>query len=73
MTTVVSEFNDTDEVPIQIKFGVGGITVAGNGKSEKDFSVNDATKGFVLKSPNGHRWRLQVTNLGLVVTLDLDA
>jgi hypothetical protein len=35
-----------------------------------DVEVTDATKGVILKSPNGNRWRITVTNAGtLTVTM----
>ena len=34
-----------------------------------DIEITDFTKGFILPSPDGHRWRIQVTNAGgLTVT-----
>ena len=66
-------FDDQNDCPIQVRFGTAGITVSGQGKVAKDFEVTDSTKGLLLKSPNGHRWRLQVTNAGALVLLDLDA
>ena len=32
----------------------------------RDLEVQDATKGLVLKSPDGSRWRATISNLGAV-------
>ena len=36
-----------------------------------DVIVDDSVNGLVLKSPDGHYWRLQVSNTGVVSTTDL--
>lgn len=36
-----------------------------------DVVVDDSVNGLVLKSPDGHYWRLQVSNTGVISTTDL--
>lgn len=36
-----------------------------------DLIVDDAAHGLILKSPNGHYWRLSVSNVGVVLATDL--
>lgn len=48
----------------------GEIDVAGV-DSSSDVIVDDSTKGVVLKSPNGHYWRLTVDDNGMLATVDL--
>jgi hypothetical protein len=51
----------TSETPIlTFKFGTKVSEFAG------DVEVTDLTKGVVIKSPNGNRWRLTVSNAGAV-------
>lgn len=49
-----------------------GVTTQGplNGNNHVDLSQYD--KGLIQKSPNGHRQRLQVTDAGISVWVDLD-
>lgn len=39
--------------------------------STADFISDDAAKGLILKSPNGHYWRQTVDNSGVITTTDL--
>ena len=48
----------------------GDLDVAGL-DSSSDVIVDDPTKGVVLKSPNGHYWRLTVDDNGVLATADL--
>jgi hypothetical protein len=51
----------TSETPIlTFKFGTKVSEFSG------DVEVTDLTKGVVMKSPNGNRWRLTVSNAGVV-------
>ncbi|GAB4001459.1 hypothetical protein GCM10028807_57650 [Spirosoma daeguense] len=50
--------------PLLIK-NYGGYTDSG------DVEVTDATKGIILKSPNGTRWRVTVSNAGVLTTTSL--
>ena len=36
-----------------------------------DVVIDDSDSGLVLKSPDGHYWRFQVTDLGALTTTDL--
>jgi hypothetical protein len=50
----------------------GALDVAGNIKSSTgDIEAFTNTKGFVLKSPNGSRWRITVDNAGALATTAL--
>lgn len=37
----------------------------------QDYEVTDTTKGLILKSPNGSRWRLTIDNSGLITTTSI--
>jgi hypothetical protein len=37
----------------------------------RDVEITDLTKGYVLRSPNGSRWRLSVSNTGVVSAIAL--
>ena len=50
-----------------------GLTVRGKNASQQDVSVETLGKGIVIKSPNGHRWRLLISNSGSITGVDLDA
>lgn len=52
---------------------VVGIATVGKLGSKQDVSIDELGKGVTLKSPNGHRWRLQVTDAGNTSWVDLDA
>ena len=38
---------------------------------EEDLGFDDSGAGVILKSPDGHYWRVQVTNAGALTTTDL--
>jgi hypothetical protein len=44
-----------------------------NGKltTVKDIAIDDDTKGLILKSPDGHYWRITVDNTGALDTTDI--
>jgi hypothetical protein len=46
-----------------------GVKVRGGGNVE----IQEANRGVILRSRNGHRWRLTVTDTGVGQWLDLDA
>jgi hypothetical protein len=48
---------------------VDRITVGAD--STDDLIVDASAKGVVLKSPNGHYWRVSVSNAGALSTADL--
>jgi hypothetical protein len=37
----------------------------------RDLLVDDSSKGLILKSPDGHYWRVKVSNAGALTTTDL--
>lgn len=39
--------------------------------TKQDVIIDDNPHGLVLKSPDGHYWRLSVSNLGAISTTDL--
>lgn len=47
------------------------VDVDGNVKTTGDVELTDATKGIILKSPNGARWRVTVSDSGTLVTTPL--
>lgn len=53
-------------VPGQISF-VSGRAI----KYNNDVAVDDSGKGLLLKSPNGHYWRLTIDNAGAVTWTDI--
>lgn len=55
-----------------VNVDVAGVNVNGGGIFNGDVSVID-NKGVILRAPNGHRFRLVVSNLGMISGVDLDA
>jgi hypothetical protein len=51
--------------------GTGVVSVAGNLTASGDIEITDPTRGIILRSPNGTRWRIQVTNAGTLTTSSL--
>jgi hypothetical protein len=52
--------------------GGGGGNRWGSGvDTTDDIIIDNSDAGLVLKSPDGHYWRVQVTNLGALTTTDL--
>ena len=50
-----------------------GFAAVGKLGSRQDIAIEELGKGFIFKSPNGHRWRLLVSNSGAISGVDLDA
>lgn len=50
---------------------VGGTRITKGTDTTDDLIVDDTAKGLVLKSPDGHYWRLSVDNAGALTTTDL--
>jgi len=72
------KFRDLYLSSATIHLGDGKISSKTNGEIEvagvdstSDVIVDDPTKGVVLKSPNGHYWRLTVDDNGVLATADL--
>lgn len=43
-----------------------------SGVKTTDYIIqDDFSKGFVMKSPNGHYWQLSISNTGVISTTDL--
>jgi hypothetical protein len=49
----------------------GNINAGGTIKANSDIEVTDSTKGIILKSPNGTRYRVTVSDLGILSTASL--
>lgn len=47
-----------------VRASIDGLT--GNGTFSGDLEVSDNTKGLILKSPDGTRWRISVSNSGVI-------
>ena len=41
-------------------------------KKYNDVEFIDSSKGVLLRSENGHRWRLSINNDGALSTIDID-
>ena len=51
--------------------GGGGNRWGSGVDTTDDVIIDNSDAGLVLKSPNGHYWRFQVTDLGALTTTDL--
>jgi len=72
MPFIVENLEVGAEIIVQkITVKESGAEVKGLMKTKQDIHI-DMGKGVVLISPNGHRWRIGVTNLGQLVQTDLD-
>lgn len=58
----------TGEIETNI-FSVSGAGTVTSGKSKNQ--QTEAEVGLILKSANGHRWKIQVSDTGQLVTTDL--
>ena len=47
------------------------LDVVGNAKLSGDIEITDTTKGSILKSPNGTRWRITIDNSGNLITTSI--
>jgi hypothetical protein len=45
-----------------------GLTLTGAMSTNQDIEITDVTKGIILKSPGGTKYRITVTNAGELVT-----
>jgi len=52
-------------------YGAGGTRWVAGVDTTDDLVIDDSTSGLVLKSPDGHYWRVQITNLGVLTVTDL--
>ena len=52
---------------------VEGFKTKGKGASQQDIEIEVHGKGIVLRSPNGHRWRIVISDAGVISGVDLDA
>lgn len=43
------------------------VAMAVSQRGDKDIEITDTTKGLILKSPNGSRYRVTVNNAGVLV------
>ncbi len=43
----------------------------GQGKIAQSGDFVDCKKAVIIESPDGHRWKITVSNLGIISTLDL--
>ncbi len=55
---------------LSIGFGPGAFLVSTTGvcTSTQDIEITDTTKGYILKSPNGTRYRIKVSDVGVLTT-----
>lgn len=49
----------------------GGNRWRGGVQTTDDVIIDNSDAGVILKSPDGHYWRVQVTNFGALTTTDL--
>lgn len=56
-----------------IEIDVAGVKTLGKLASTQDIDIETLGKGLILRSPNGHRWRLLVSDTGVFSGVDLDA
>ena len=49
----------------------GNLNVTGTGTHSSDVEITDTTKGVILKSPDGTRWRITIDNTGVLTTTSL--
>lgn len=47
------------------------VTRSGKVYSEDDVGFDSSDVGVILKSPDGHYWRVQISNAGALTTTDL--
>lgn len=40
---------------------------------DSNIEITDTDKGFVVKAPNGNRWRIGVDDSGNLVTVNIDS
>ena len=57
----------------RLTVNVTGASLKGKTLSDHDIEIGNVAKGLILRSPNGHRWRLLISNVGLISGFDLDA
>jgi hypothetical protein len=63
-------YDISDRADTAIAGGGGGGGFVG-GVTANDIEISDSTKGLILKSPNGSRWRINVGNDGALTTTAL--
>jgi hypothetical protein len=47
------------------------VTRSGKVYSDTDIGIDSSAVGLILKSPDGHYWRVKVSNAGALTTTDL--
>lgn len=47
------------------------ITSTGNFETANDIEITDATRGIILKSPDGSRWRVKIGDDGVLTTTEI--
>lgn len=62
---------DSTGVVVELGTGGGGGRYRGGVDTTDDIVIDDSDSGLVLKSPDGHYWRVQVTNAGALTVTDL--
>ena len=50
-----------------------GIPSVTSGVLNKGNTDHDPDKGVIQRSPNGHRWKMNITDAGVSIWTDLDA
>ncbi|RLJ80523.1 hypothetical protein [Pedobacter alluvionis] len=58
-------------VPQNANITITGYLTAGQSITAEGIEITDATRGIVLKSPNGNRWRITVSDSGVLTTAAL--
>lgn len=73
-TVTVTDDAGNDATVVTISAGAGddlqGVTDIGN-TTTNDIEITDTTKGVIIKSANGTRWRLGITNNGELTAVSL--
>lgn len=52
---------------------VQGIKTQGKSASKQDVDIETIGRGVIIRSPNGHRWRVLISDTGVLSGVDLDA
>lgn len=76
--TVMSGVNSDTWLPVFYKgttYRVSATTLLGSVTvpliTNQDVEITDATRGFILKSPDGSRWRVTIDNAGTLIRTKL--
>jgi len=71
ITTASAYILDSSNTVQEIGRGGSGGRYRGGIDTTDDIIIDDSANGLVLKSPDGHYWRVQVTNAGALTVTDL--